>query len=306
MQLIVAINCSSKKTAVAAGNLCARNLRGSGVTQLAKEWWARVERSSVAPLPARELYAGRAFAIARKAAESAGAELHVLSAGMGLIRQDKLVPPYNLSVAPDTDDCILCRSSAGSFTSSQWWEALHDVQLHSRPLERLLRGRPEAMLVLAATRPYIEMVEEELASLSTPQLARIRIVGVGATQVGVLPQALRPLVMPYDGRLDDADLGLQGTRFDFAARALSHFLGLVNGDGKIHSPLDHAKRVRLSLSRRKAPHRPQRERLDVDELHRHVLALKEAGESKTGALVKLRSLGYACEQKRFYSVWEAP
>ncbi|WPH16279.1 hypothetical protein [Variovorax paradoxus] len=251
----------------------------------------------------RELYSGRAFALASKAAEGAGADLYVLSAGMGFVKQDALVPPYNLSVALNTDDCILLRSRAEPFTASQWWAALHEAQ-GSRPLAKLLSGRPKAMLVLAATRPYIQMVEEELASLTAAQVARLRI--VGPTQANALPELLRPSVMPYDDRLDDVDVGLRGTRFDFAARALTHFVDLVGGDECIQSPQDHAKRVRLSLSKRRAPERLQRERIDAAALRRHVRALKKAGESKTSALAKLRrELGYACEQQRFSSAWEA-
>jgi uncharacterized protein DUF6884 len=303
MQLIVAVNCTSRKTAKAGRSLCARDLGRGEVAQLAMEWRSRVENSSAQPVRARELYSGRAFSLASKTAEGAGADLYVLSAGMGFVKQDALVPPYNLSVAPNTEDCILYRSRTEPFTASQWWAALHEAQ-RSGPLAQLLRERPKAMLVLAATRPYIEMVGDELASLTTAQAIRLRI--VGPTRASALPEFLRPSVMPYDDRLDDAGLGLQGTRFDFAARALSHFVGLVGADDRIQSPQDHAKRVRLSLSRRKAPEREQRERLDAAALRRHVRALKKAGESKTAALSKLRrDLGYACEQQRFFSAWEA-
>lgn len=304
MQLIVAVNCTSKKTTQAGRSLCARDLGRGDLEHLAKEWRSRVEGACAQQVPAHELYSGRAFELASKTAERAGADLYVLSAGMGFVKQDALMPPYNLSVAPDTDDCILLRARGEPFTASQWWAALHEAQ-GARPLVNLLSQRPNAMLILAATRPYIEMVEEELASLTAAQISRLRI--VGPTRANVLPELLRPSVMPYDDRLNDASLGLQGTRFDFAARALTHFVGLVGGDERIQSPQDHAKRVRLSLSKRQAPERLQRERIDAAALRRHVRALKKAGESKTSALVKLRrDLGYACEQQRFSSAWEAP
>lgn len=303
MQLIVAVNCTSKKTAQAGRSLCARDLERGDLAQLAKEWRFRVEAASAQQVPARELYSGRAFALASKTAQGAGAELYVLSAGMGFVKQDAPVPPYNLSVAPNSDDCILLRSCAEPFTSSQWWAALHEAQ-GSRPLAKLLSRRPKAMLILAATRPYIAMVEEELMSLTAAQMSRLRI--VGPTRAEGLPELLRPSVMPYDDRLDDVEFGLQGTRFDFAARALTHFVGLVGDDECVQSPQDHAKRVRLSLSKGRAPERLQRERIDAAALRRHVRALKKAGESKTSALAKLRrDLGYACEQQRFSSAWEA-
>lgn len=303
MQLIVAVNCTSRKTAKAGRALCAHDLGRGEVDQVAQEWRSRVERASVPHVPVHELYAGRAFSLARKTAAGAGADLFVLSAGMGFVKHDALVPPYNLSVAPGTDDCILRRSRKLPFTASQWWAALHEPA-RSQPLAKLLRERPKALLVLAATRPYIEMVKEDLSSLTASQVTRLRIVGL--TRADALPEFLRPSVMPYDDRLDDAELGLQGTRFDFAARALSHFVGLVGGDDRIQSPQDHAKRVRLSLSKRRAPVRVKRERLDATALQRRIRTLKKAGESKTSALSKLRrDFGYACEQQRFFSAWEA-
>lgn len=304
MQLIVVVNCTSKKTAAAGEGLCARNLERGDVAYLAKEWRSRVEGASAQQVPARELYSGRAFALASNMAERAGADLYVLSAGMGFVKQDALIPPYNLSVAPGTDDCILLRAGGEPFTASQWWAALHETQ-GARPLVDLLSQRPNAMLILAATGPYIKMVEAELASLTATQISRLRI--VGPTRANGLPEILRPSVMPYDDRLNDADLGLQGTRFDFAARALSHFVGLVGCNERIQSPQDDAKRVRLSLAKHQAPERLQRERIDAAALQRHVRMLKKAGESKTSALAKLRKdLGYACEQQRFSSAWEAP
>lgn len=303
MQLIVAVNCTSRKTAKAGKALCARNLGRGEIDQVAQEWLAQVQGASVQRVPVHELYAGRAFSLASKTAAGAGADLFVLSAGMGFVKHNALVPPYSLSVAPGTDDCVLRRARKLPFTASQWWAALHEPG-RSQPLARLLRARPKALMVLAATRPYIEMVQEDLASLTAAQASRLRIVGL--TRPAALPETLRPSVMPYDDRLDDADLGLQGTRFDFAARALSHFVGLVGGDDQIQSPQDHARRVRLSLSKRQAPVRAERERLDAVALERHVRTLKKAGESKTSALSKLRrELGYACEQQRFFSAWEA-
>lgn len=281
----------------------ARDLGRGEIGQLAQEWRSRVEQASVPHVPVHELYAGRAFSLASKTAASVGADLFVLSAGMGFVKQDALVPPYNLSVAPGTDDCILQRSLQLPFTAAQWWAALHEPAL-SPPLATLLRARPKALLILAATRPYIEMVEEDLLSLTPAQAARLRI--VGPTRADALPELLQPSLMPYDDRLDDAELGLQGTRFDFAARALAHFVGLVGKDDRIQSPQDHARRVRLSLSKRQAPVRVERERLNAADLQRHIRTLKKAGESKTSALSKLRrDLGYACEQRRFFSAWEA-
>lgn len=301
MQLILTINCSAKKTAFAPKYLQASSLAKAALPALAAEWRARVARGSVR-LRADTLYNGRAFGLGKGIAESAGADLRILSAGMGLVKQDALIPSYSLSVVPNTKDNILDRALwNATFSAPQWWRAIQSEN-RRRPIADLLRKHPRALVVIAANSPYIEMVSDELTSLADALLSRVRIIGVKGLPSWIQP--LRECVMPYDARLNDIGRTLRGTEFDYPARALTHFVNLVGYDRKLGSIRDHARRVRQSLAHFCAPKRISHKRINDEKLRLHIEAFKRHEISKSNALDILRhEKKLACEQSRFSRVW---
>src|SRR3546814_1067715 len=82
-------------------------------------------------------------------------------------------------------------------------------------------------LLVALSEAYIEMLAPELIALPSDDLARVRI--FTASPAARMPDALRPLRMPYDNRLDGPDSPCPGTLNDFASRALAHFVGFGRG-----------------------------------------------------------------------------
>jgi len=222
---------------------------------------------------------------------------------MGLLHPETTIPPYSLTLSAGSQDCILGRAQRNeAFTSQEWWRAIRSQAPGARPFERLLGAYPKGLLLLALTRPYLDMIANELAALSDSARDRVRI--VGTTQAQMLPQELRLCVMPYDLRLNDADKDVRGTTFDFPARALAHFADLVKLDKRIEDPRSHARRVRLSLAHWSAPDFKPRKRIDDNTLRRNIRELKSQNFSRTTALRHLRrKLGIACEQGRFMAAW---
>ena len=302
MQLLVAINCSARKTADAASQLRARALPKGTYSALAEEWRTR-RCDADGRIAARRLYAGRSFSLAYEVAQSVGAQFRVVSAGMGLLHPDTAIPPYSLTLSEGARDCILSRAPRNeAFTSQEWWRAIRSVAPGARPFQRLLSAYPRSLLLLALTRPYLDMIADELAALTDSARDRVRIIGL--TQPQVLPEVLQPCVMPYDSRLNDIRRDIRGTVFDFPARALAHFADLVKSDRRIEDARTHARRVRLSLAHWSAPKRKPRKRIDDKALHRKVKKLKSESFSRTAALTHLRrKLGLACEQGRFMAAW---
>jgi len=304
MQLIVAINCSARKTAVPMSALRARSLPRGTPSDLAAGWRARCARAG-GEIAARRLYAGRGFSLACEIARSSGSELRVISAGMGLLSPDSAIPPYSLSVSQQAQDCILHRAPRGlTFSAAEWWHVIRTRVRGVSPFAHLMAARPRSLLLIAATRPYLEMLVSELASLDEPAQNRIRILGPTHTQY--LPEPLRHWAMPYDGRLDDVTKNLRGTAYDFPVRALAHFVNLVKLDRRIETAASHARRVRQSLAHWTAPSRPIRKRVDDSTLSRQIKILKVQSIARTAGLRHLRSeLGFACEQSRFAKAWES-
>ena len=249
-----------------------------------------------------DLYAGRARGLAVKAATHSGALLHFVSAGMGLVRHDSKLPAYSLTVNPDSDDCILQRSRPDDrFSASQWWRAIRNRR-PSSSFRALLRRHAFALVVIGVSGPYLEMIAADLADLPQSMRDRVRIVGARGRQR--LPEVLRPLLMPYDARLDDPRLGMRGTAFDYPQRALAHFVRLVRADRKIDSAESHARRVRLALARFTSPPVTSRKRASNGELQALVRGLQQRTSSRAQGLRLLRhELGYACEEGRFTRTW---
>ncbi|WP_217591337.1 DUF6884 domain-containing protein [Burkholderia sp. GbtcB21] len=266
------------------------------------EWQKRVDRA-VTRVRADDLYNGRAFDIAKKVARQTGENFYVLSAGLGLLSSDAQIPSYSLSVSLGNLDCILNRApDRAHFSAQQWWQAVHSAQGRCNPIDSLLRRRPNALIVIAATRPYLDMISGEVAGLQDDLRTRLRL--VGPKSVASLPPQLRSLVMPYDARLNDENLTLRGTEFDYPARALAHFVDLVRRDKRIESIQHHADRVQSSLLLRCAPQRVVRRRIDDESLRQAIQIFRRDGLSRSRALEALRNtMGLACEQQRFSNAW---
>src|SRR3546814_17412501 len=90
-------------------------------------------------------------------------------------------------------------------------------------------------LLVALSEAYIEMLAPELIALPSDDLARVRI--FTASPAARMPDALRPLRMPYDNRLDGPDSPCPGNSNDFASLSLAHFVGFCRGTVP-HASLD--------------------------------------------------------------------
>lgn len=258
--------------------------------------WRRAVAALPAKVTAAELYAGRAFGLAKAAASKAASPLYVISAGLGLVSGEVVVPAYGLTIASNVPDSISTKVD-GPFDPARWFASLM-AGGHSVGWDRLQQNGQGRILV-ALTKPYAEMAGSSLAAAPPRVLERVRI--FGANLVRALPEALHSAVLPYDDRLDAL---VPGTRSDFAQRALLHFVDHVAGQ-----PMDRAAdsaAVRSALSRVAAPERPVRmQRSDADLL----LLIKgriTPRASASGLLRQLRDVdGIACEQGRFARLFKA-
>jgi hypothetical protein len=258
--------------------------------------WRRTVAALPAKVTAADLYAGRAFGLAKSAATNAASPLYVISAGLGLVPGEFVVPAYGLTIASNVPESISTKVD-GAFDPAKWFSSLM-AGSHSVGWGHLQEDGPGRILV-ALTRPYAEMAGASLAAAPPPVLERVRI--FGANLIRVLPEALHSAVLPYDDRLDAL---APGTRSDFAQRALLHFVEHLAGQ-----PIDRAAdaaAVRSALSHFEAPERPARmQRSDADLL----LLIKgriTPRASASGMLRQLRDVdGIACEQGRFARLFRA-
>lgn len=260
------------------------------------DWGCRIA-DAARNTAARDLYCGRSFREAVTAANRSGARLMVVSAGLGLVTADTMIPSYSLTVAPGAADNILERIS-GKPNASDWWQALgHRSAFGISLVESITSSRGPVLMALSAQ--YLNMVAADLLKVSDKARRRFRIFCLSPRSS--LPEGLRAYVMPYDARFDGAGSPVPGTRGDFAQRALVHFVEKVL-PARANADLEtHAKAVSRILSSLRPPEVVTRAKASDAEIitliHRHWKAV----EGRSGRMLRyLRDdLGVACEQSRF-------
>ncbi len=292
----VITSCTNRKRRPVSPQLRMMSLASARLDEVARDWGRRLENESERFL-ASEIYGGRSFQEARTAATAINAQLLVVSAGLGLVDAGQRVPPYACTVLVDAEDSVRARVVDG-FEIPKWWKALRATSPFARPLEDRLSGQ-SGLILAALSDAYLDMLADELVALPQKLLGRLRIF-TRAPEARIL-QALRPFVMPYDDRLDGPDSHMRGTRSDFAARALRHYVDLGLGRSEATSTDKDADVIRAAISTWQFPAKFERKRLDDAAI---ILLLEEhwdhAGGSGTKLLRYFRDeLDIACEQSRF-------
>ena len=110
-------------------------------------------RSGTSPMTAGELYTGQHWSRAAAAAARNGAEMWVISAGLGLLHVSDPVVPYEATF------------SSMSFSHNRLWESLTTqppAERRSASLKTLMQARPEDRFVVAASPVYLRAVESDL------------------------------------------------------------------------------------------------------------------------------------------------
>lgn len=257
---------------------------------VAATWLAALQAPG--PLtPAHRLYKGRAFQVARTAADGLGADFGVISAGLGFVGGDRPIPAYDLTLRGASPNAIT-RRVVGPFDAAAWWR---DIQ--AGPFaDNFQAALDEADLVLiAASAAYLQLITQDLEAFVVRRPGALRLFGLSLHRVA--PAGLQAAIMPYDARLER--LGRPGTRTDFSARALADFAAEVaryGGDAG-----DQAERVarRLAAAPEADPARPQK-RADDPTLKAEIRSLLPRSPRVSDVLRSLRhEAGWSCEQNRF-------
>lgn len=291
---IVITSCTNRKRRLAPPALCARSLGQGELGSLWTEWRARL--SSADDLqPASQLYCGRGFREAERAAALAEAKLFVVSAGLGLLEASTPVPAYSLTLGRQTEDAIFQRAEG---VPGRWWSLVRSGSPFSTDLPS------ETGLILAALpRPYMELVAEDWAGWPAERRARLRLFSKGPSSG--LPERLRGAWMPYDDRLERAPGDHAGTQGDFAQRALRHFVehGMAREGG---DAFHHASQVREALEPLTSLSKPLRERRTDEQLVELIQREWQAVGGRSGEMLRhlRRGVGVACEQSRFKDLFK--
>lgn len=289
---LVITNCGKRKRVSVHPTLHAADLASGSTDAVASDWSRRLNAAEPVTAAA-DLYAGRAFVEAVRTAQSLSAPMAVVSAGLGLIDGQTRVPSYSLTTVPRDPDSILSRIDA---PGPHWWASIQArTPFHSKAPET------ESGLILAAlSSGYVSMVAHEWANWPAERLARLRLF-TKESPAG-MPEALASAWMPYDDRLDALGNGYAGTQGDFAQRAMRHFANTIPDEGDLEADRAAVLRSLEGLTPRQVP---TRTRHTDEEIKTMIGTHWDAVAGRSGAMLRqLRdTLGVACEQKRFKSLF---
>jgi len=295
MNLIHITTCTNRKRLKPLDTLLCRDLPRGNLSMVAEAW---IDRVLFAPREhkASNIYCGRGFSESMTASRMVSTELWVISAGLGLLCANELIPPYSLTMSPGVNDSI-CDRIKPDFHPSEWWKSIN--MSSGRSFKNLIEGdENKNVFLISLSQPYLTLVIEDLMSLNDESLDRVRIVGIISR--GGLPTRLQKVCMPYDTRINDP-ICCPGTMSDFAQRATLHFVKNVWCNARHESAEYHAAEIIKLMEGLIMPTVPKRKQLtDAEVINEISLNWDRAEGYSTRMLRILRDdLQVACEQKRF-------
>ena len=293
---IVITGCTTRKRQPVTADLHAGRLAPAPLCALAHSWRTRIHASKVR-YPARHLYGGRNFQESVAVADQHAAPLFIVSAGLGLVQSETLIPAYSCTVIPGTDDDVLARVTDSS-SALDWWNVIGASSGLSCRLADVLSA-DDGLVLTALSRVYLELLAPQIERLPHSARSRFRLL-TRAPLSGISP-SLRPMVMPYDDRLDGPQSSVRGTRSDFASRALRHFAEHILRKDDQRDANEHAAAVTSVIAYWEYPEKQERARHDDPTLRRLIAQHWDAlGGSSTKLLPFFRrELNISCEQGRF-------
>jgi hypothetical protein len=295
---VIITACSSRKSVKPVRMLRAATIPKGSFREVGSCWIDRV-RTSAKLVSAGELYQGRSFFESCAAADALGCDLYIVSAGLGLVARETLIPAYSITVANGSPDDIRHRvSDVANGLASRWWNLVSRRSPLGTGIAELVR-ETSGLVLIALPSGYLEMVADDLAELHGRSIRRLRIFTLALPEA--FPGKLRRAVMPYDDRLDGPDSERPGTRSDFAPRALRHFADRVLSkfpEGDLDA---HRRAVNSTLAGWRRPKTPVRSRRTDAEMKALIRANWKAAGGRSGRMLRVLrdDLEIACEQSRF-------
>jgi len=305
----VVVSCSARKSAVAIGQLQARDLPETVNTVVrAKEWIRRLERASGPLLVASDLYQGEQWAVFSglpTVAQKHGwvADLWVASAGYGLISSRAPLRPYGATFASGHPDSVVPQTGRLCLPALRvWWQALAAWQGPElgapRSLRELAASSPASPMVVALGATYLGAITEDLIAarheLVNPSL--LTVVSTGTHHSESLSENLLTIDTGVRELLGGSCLSINArlarwivTTSDRHAFDISRVARLASDDLTVANPTT-------------TPRRASQPDATVLRFIRQRLAGRPRPR-KTALLRAFRDTGRACEQERFHRLY---
>ena len=296
-KIIIISTCSGRKSASKGHSVDVANIPSGEQEAVLCSWKDALSRSSFIN-PVKDIYSGRSASEMKKISEDLQIPLYFISAGLGLVKSEDLRPHYDLTVSGNGNSSVLAKISKGVFSPTDWWSGINAPV--KWPLSELVRKNSDSLIVCALSSNYFKMIRCDLEKLKYDDLKRVRI-------VGIKPDTSSPLnlsILPYDHRFNGEDSPIPGTLSDYAQRCAVHYIKCIGPNMNLEE--DRIKILNKMKSLKYATRKSNLKFSDSDLIHKIVKNIEKIGTGKSKMLRFFRdSLGVACEQKRFSSLYDA-
>ena len=291
---LVIAACSSRK--MTAPEIAAKDLPSGNQQRVSQAWQTYLATASPSA-PCRAMYRGRGLRIAAGAAERIGAGLAVVSAGLGYVRSDTVIPSYDLTLSASSVSSVPDKVT-GSFSASSWWADVLQGPYSSAIADDL---DASLMVLVTVSRSYMEPLIDGLISFADRSDSTLRIFGEGIGRA--LPDELLDFVMPYDSRLNAAPRN--GTRIDFASRALLHYIEeVLPSTGGVLRDDQRTVKEMMDAMQPTSSAKPNRKLGDAELIETIRTLWLSTEMTQSAMLTYLRHTEHiACEQSRFRGLY---
>lgn len=305
----VVVTCTKRKSVAVPERLQFRNLRRADVHTKAELWLERLRTSRAIAVAVRDLYSGDHWSVARSLdglllSGNCPVRLWVVSAGYGLLQVDDVVKPYSATFSRNHPDSVSSRIKSDEPESilRNWWSTLAADRSVRRSgpqtVAAIAAEHPNSPLIVIASENYLSAVGQDLKlardELSNSDLLSIFSAGCNSNN------GMAPHIVPCDARLQSLVGGaLRSLNIRTARKALSESTRSL--------PTLPVLRRKFSRLLRQQPDLVRIERAPMsDDDVRHFLLSELLANSElrhTPLLRKLRDQGFACEQRRFATLF---
>jgi hypothetical protein len=289
----VVVTCTNRKTRTVPAHLSLAHVHATNVVQQAAKWITRLGREQAdSGVPARDLYAGEHWTIARGLPDYGGTHekvyLWACSAGYGLIPASAPIHPYAATFAPGHADSV-------PGDPGHWWRTLSEWEGpepgQPRTIVALTQAYPDALFMLMLSPPYLRACHNDIRAAITKASHpdSFLLISAGTRR----PGDLGDIFLPADARLQSC---LGGTR-----QALNVRVGERLLKERIRSRIDAANYLNELLQAQPPLMRYDRKNLSDEEVISLIMdgLARSPGASASRLLREFRDSGYACEQGRF-------
>ena len=295
--------CTSRKTLPCPAGLSMQSIAANSVQKRFSAWLERLSCDKSETKKPTELYSGGSWKIVRRINSEFSGKLKtwVVSAGQGLLDEEEKVPSYAATFASGEPDCVVS-GKVSSDNLTDWWTLLCEWRRANgkviSSLADLAHAYPNQPMVVALSADYFKATQTDLlkarATLADPEL--LILISAGTKPKGPLAENLVPADARFENLFGKSRLVLNNK---IAALVLRDFKPEQMNVQKVSEHLEKMIRELPPSSY------PSRTRGTDAEVRRFLEAKASttANPCYTALLKEYRSLGRACEQRRFRSLF---